>query len=57
VRWEYRPGSTLYVVWSQGRDDFEPAMGGRSVSGDFRQLFNAYPRNTFLVKASYWLNR
>ncbi|HEX9293553.1 MAG TPA: DUF5916 domain-containing protein [Gemmatimonadales bacterium] len=57
VRWEYRPGSTLFVVWSQGRDDFEPAMGNRSVSGDFRQLFNAYPRNTFLVKASYWLNR
>jgi len=57
VRWEYRPGSTLFVVWSQGRDDFEPAMGNRNLSGDFKQLFNAYPRNTFLVKASYWLNR
>jgi len=57
VRWEYRPGSTLYVVWSQGRDDFEPTMGNRNVPGDFRRLFDAYPRNTFLVKASYWLNR
>jgi hypothetical protein len=57
VRWEYRPGSTLFVVWSQGRDDFEPTMGNRNISGDFKQLFNAYPRNTFLVKASYWLNR
>jgi hypothetical protein len=57
VRWEYRPGSTLYVVWSQGRDDFEPTAGTRDVTGDFKKLFNAYPRNTFLVKASYWLNR
>ena len=57
VRWEYRPGSTLFVVWSQGRDDFEPAMGTRNVTGDFGRLFDAYPRNTFLIKASYWLNR
>ena len=57
VRWEYRPGSTLFVVWSQGRDDFEPTMGTRNVPGDFGRLFQAYPRNTFLVKASYWLNR
>ena len=57
VRWEYKPGSTLFVVWSQGRDDFEPTQGTRNVSGDFGRLFRAYPRNTFLVKASYWLNR
>ncbi len=56
VRWEYRPGSTLFLVWSQGRDDFEPTMGTRNASGDFHRLFNTYPRNTFLVKASYWLN-
>jgi hypothetical protein len=55
LRWEYRPGSTLYVVWSQGRDDFEPQQGNRSIKGDFDRLFDAYPRNTFLIKASYWL--
>jgi len=55
VRWEYRPGSTLFVVWSQGRDDFEPTQGTRNFSGDFGRLFNSYPRNTFLIKASYWL--
>jgi len=27
------------------------------VAGDFKKLFKAYPRNTFLIKASYWLNR
>ncbi len=57
VRWEYKPGSTLFLVWNQGRDDFEPTVGTRDVTGDFKKLFNAYPRNTFLIKASYWLNR
>ncbi len=57
VRWEYRPGSTLFLVWNQGRADFEDVMGTRQISGDFKRLFNAYPRNTFLIKASYWLNR
>jgi hypothetical protein len=57
VRWEYRPGSTLFLVWNQGRDDFEPTKGNKNVFGDFKRLFNAYPRNTFLIKASYWLNR
>ena len=57
LRWEYRPGSTLFVVWNQGRDDFEPLEGTRSMRNDFRRLFDQYPYNTFLVKISYWLNR
>jgi hypothetical protein len=55
LRWEYRPGSTLFLVWNQGRSDFESAMGGRSFNRDFGRLFDAYPSNTFLIKASYWL--
>jgi hypothetical protein len=42
-------------VWSQGRDDFEPQQGTRPMTKDFGRLFNTYPRNTFLIKASYWL--
>ena len=57
IRWEYRPGSTLYLVWSQGRFDSEPTMGTRNFAGDFGRLFNSYPSNTFLIKASYWINR
>ena len=56
MRWEYRPGSILYVVWTQGRQGFLPAMGAQSFTGDFGDLFDAHPNNTFLVKASYWLN-
>ena len=57
VRWEYRPGSTLFLVWTQGRIDPEGAEGTRSLMGDFRRLFDAHPDNTFLIKASYWLSR
>ena len=56
VRWEYRPGSVLFVVWTQGRQDFLSAMGTRSFAGDFHDLFDTHPDNTFLVKASYWLS-
>ncbi len=56
VRWEYRPGSTLFVVWTQGRDGFKPFAGPNGMSGDFRDLFHLHPDNTFLVKVSYWLN-
>lgn len=56
-RWEYRPGSTLFAVWNQGRQGFAPAEGGDTFRGDVRNLFNLHPANTFLVKVSYWLNR
>ena len=56
LRWEYRPGSTLFVVWTQGRGGFTPFAGPNGMSGDFRDLFHLHPDNTFLVKVSYWLN-
>lgn len=56
VRWEYRPGSTIFVVWTQGRQDFQSLAGPDGLRGDFNNLFNLHPNNTFLVKASYWLN-
>lgn len=52
VRWEYIPGSTLYLVWSQGRT-------GTSSVGDFSfregmgDLFSVHPHNVFLIKFSY----
>ena len=56
-RWEYRPGSTLFVVWNEGRQGYDPAEGTTSYGGDLRDLFRVHPMNTFLVKLSYWLNR
>ena len=57
VRWEYRPGSTLFVVWQQGRADFTESQLGQSWLRDYRDLFDLHPNNTFLVKFAYWLNR
>ena len=54
-RWEYRPGSTLFVVWSQGRSDNTSIEGQRNYGGDLKDLFSLPARNTFLVKLSYWL--
>ncbi|HEY3222077.1 MAG TPA: DUF5916 domain-containing protein [Gemmatimonadales bacterium] len=56
-RWEYRPGSTLFVVWSQGRSAFAGAEGTSDFGGDLNDLFNLRPDNSFLVKLSYWINR
>jgi hypothetical protein len=58
LRWEYRPGSTLFVVWSQGRENFEP-NGAFRPGRDLRRLFDggqAPSTNVLLVKFNYWLN-
>jgi hypothetical protein len=52
VRWEYIPGSSLYLVWSQGRTG-SSSVGDFSFREGMRDLFNLYPRNVFLVKFSY----
>jgi hypothetical protein len=56
LRWEYRPGSVLYLVWSQGRQQSGADMGGFAFGRDYRELFRVHPQNTFLIKGSYWLN-
>jgi hypothetical protein len=56
-RWEYKPGSTLFVVWNEGRQGYASVEGNRDFQGDVRDLMRLHPANTFLVKLSYWLNR
>ncbi len=56
-RWEYSPGSSLFVVWNEGRQGNEPIAGSTNFQGDVKELFRLHPANTFLVKMSYWLNR
>ena len=56
LRWEYRPGSSLCFVWTQGRQDFEPLAGTRALSGDFDRLFQVHPANTFLLKVARWFD-
>ena len=58
LRWEYRPGSTLFFVWAQERTASEggpnaPLFNARE---DTRSLFAAHPGNVFLIKGSYWVS-
>jgi hypothetical protein len=56
-RWEYRSGSTLFVVWNEGRQGFADTPGTATFTDDIQHLMALHPANTFLVKMSYWLNR
>jgi hypothetical protein len=56
LRWEYKPGSALFVVWQQGREAVL-GTGGFDFGRDFGGAFSAPARNVFLVKWSYWINR
>jgi hypothetical protein len=55
LRWEYRPGSTIFLVWQQGR-------AGHSNDGQYRfgdaarSMFSTQPENVFLIKMNYWLS-
>lgn len=52
IRYEYKPGSEIFLVWAQGITDFSSPTG--SLSNNFReQILNKQPNNTFLIKATY----
>jgi hypothetical protein len=53
LRWEYRPGSTLFLVWSQGRTDFT-ADGRFQFGNDVSDLWRAEGTNVLMLKVSYW---
>ena len=56
LRYEYRPGSTLYFVWTQERSGSD-AFGNFDFTRDRSALLRDRPRNTFQIKASYWVGR
>jgi hypothetical protein len=65
LRWEWRQGSTIYLVWQQRRID---SLTNRGVSGsdawvgdfdlgrDAADMFGAPADNIFAIKVNYWLN-
>ena len=55
LRWEYLPGSTLFLVWTQNRSDSE-SIGTFRTGRALDRLFGASGDNIFLVKVSYWWN-
>lgn len=55
LRWEWRPGSTLYLVWQQNRSSTE-ATRERAGLGDLFGSISAPGDNFFAVKASFWIS-
>jgi len=56
LRWEYRPGSTIFFVWQQQRDGVAP-IGDFGFTRDVGEIFRETPTNVFLIKATFWLAR
>jgi hypothetical protein len=64
LRWEWSPGSTLFLVWQQSRSEHltnhllaGPANAGRfDFEKDARALLGIRPENTLMAKVSYWIN-
>ena len=54
LRWEYRPGSTVFIVWQrqQERDD---GFGNFDLGRDLDALWGAPAQNRFILKLNYWL--
>ena len=56
LRWEYRPGSTLYFVWTQQRSGSDP-IGNFDFQSARSAILGDRPTNVFQVKVTYWLGR
>jgi hypothetical protein len=66
LRWEWSPGSTLFLVWQQSRaarleaSAFDApgaaGVGDFHLSHDSAELFRIRPDNIFQVKVNYWLD-
>jgi hypothetical protein len=55
MRWEYKPGSTLFVVWQRAAEG--PGQpSGFHYGQDFGDVFSTPSSNALLVKLAYWLN-
>jgi hypothetical protein len=65
-RWEYRPGSTLYLVWTHNKGQYQERGGPENPHWDRDPLwdngfdsgypFRTEPGNTFMAKISYWFS-
>lgn len=56
LRWEYRPGSTLYLVWQQGRYFEDRAASEFGLRQEFGRLLGQQPDNVLILKMNYWLS-
>jgi len=54
-RWEFRPGSTLYLVWTNTRSSYSDQLN-QSIWKSFGNILDVKPQNVFMIKFSYWFS-
>ena len=54
LRWEYRPGSTVFLVWQRAQSS-RADVGDFDFGRDIGRLFDATPDDRFILKVNYWL--
>jgi hypothetical protein len=54
LRWEYRPGSAIFLVWQRQQED-EVGVGDFDFSRDLDALWGSPAHNRFMVKVNYWI--
>ncbi len=54
LRWEYLPGSTIFLVW-QRQQQRDASLGDFDFGRDLDAMFGAPADNRFIVKLNYWL--
>ena len=57
MRWEYRTGSTLFLVWTHDRTGSDSGDPNRSWADEYHDLFAFHPQNTVLIKMAYAMGR
>src|SRR5437867_3358793 len=55
LRWEYHPGSTLFLVWTRSSQIPTLPRGNIMFGDDAGALFQGPSENIFLLKVTYWL--
>jgi len=55
IRWEYKPSSTIYLVWSQSRDMYG-SLEHKTLSDSLGGLGKAVHDDIFLIKFSHWFS-
>jgi len=55
-RWEWKPGSAMYLVWTEQRQD-QTHPGEFAFRRDFGETFGAPANDVLLFKIAYWFQR
>ena len=56
IKWEYRPGSAMFLVWQQQRDHFEVTEANMELNSGIGKLIKSNAVNTILFKVAYWFS-